>query len=347
MRTKHGASEGVDAATRRVRRLLDDAGSPLTRANVLALCSGGADSVAMVALLAALPRGARPRELHVAWCDHRLRGDVAAEHDAAAAVASRVGATFHVLEADELLHDADGGVEAGARRWRLAAAAGLARQLECSHVATGHTTDDQVEQALLTLVGVTGRGGTATAMPVSRPLDERCQLVRPLLACTRAHVEQVLAELELDWADDPTNANADAHVRNAIRHRVVPQLLAIADGAGAALVRAAERERDAGDAVDSLASALLAAWDCGESLDVRLLATLDAGARRALIACWLRAAGLGRALDARLVASVEQLATAPGRAGSCSAIDLPGAACVRRDGYDLSITRRNPGGSPS
>ncbi len=328
---------------RRVRRTLDDAGSPLVGRHVLALCSGGADSVALVALLAALPRGAAPRAIDVLWLDHGLRSNVEAERAAAHAVAEHVGAGFHELRAMDDLRVRPGGLEGAARTWRYAHAQEFARALACDVVCTGHTASDQVEQALLSLVGVTGRGGVADAMPVSRTLDSGLLLVRPLLGCARDDVEQACSDEGLAWAEDPTNVDPDAHVRNAVRHRVVPALLDLGPDAGVSIARAGRRERERADATRALADALLDSWRVDPEppavavLDVRRLASLPPSARREMLAAWLLRAPLGRALSTRSVDAVDRLAMLPGRA-ACSRIDLGRNTCVRRDGYDLTIT---------
>ncbi|MCB0878573.1 MAG: tRNA lysidine(34) synthetase TilS [Thermoleophilia bacterium] len=208
-------------AVRRVRRLLDDAGVSLARRRVLALCSGGADSVALVSLLAELPRGAAPARIDVLWLDHALRPDVDDERDAARAAADSVGAAFHERRSHRDLAADAAGTEAAARAWRYEQAAGVARTLGCDVVCTGHTASDQLEQAVLALAGVTGRPGDVDAMPVARELpgpptigdDDELLLVRPLLSLDRADVEQHCIERSLAWADDPTNLDADAHAR--------------------------------------------------------------------------------------------------------------------------------------
>ena len=331
-----------------VRRLLDDAGAALTHRCVLALCSGGADSVALVHLLGGLPRGAAPRRVDVLFLDHAVRGDVDAERNAARAAAEAVGATFHERRCEQDLRSGDGGMEAAARAWRYASATEVARALGCDVVATGHTGDDQVELALLSVLGITG-DGTLAAMPVQRPIDadSGIQLVRPLLGLTRAQVEQVCVAAGARWSDDPSNQDADAHRRNAIRARVVPPLVAIEPTAGAALAHGADRARSERASTSGLADALLTAWadvpDVGgaSTLDVRRVAALDADARRALLAQWLRRAGLGRALSGRAIRAVDGLVV---RAQDAS-IDLGGGACVRRAGYDLQIHRPHHGGS--
>jgi len=325
----------VDRAVRRVRRTLEDAGANLAGRRVLAMCSGGIDSTTLVAILARLARGAAPATIDVLWLDHGYRDDVEDERVAAMRVAESVGASFHAQRSDGAI--ARGmGLQGDARAWRYAVAIEEALAHECDVIVTGHTASDQLEHALLALTGVIGDGDVAS-MPVCRPMDSGIALVRPLLALTRTQVEALARDLGVRWAEDPTNADPDAAIRNGIRHDVVPALLAAHPGAGAALARAAARAADALSIRTSLAEGLLDAWRVVDAspLDVRQLLPLAPGARREVIAAWLRSAGVGRALTARLVRAVEQLAVAPGRA-ACAALDLPDGARVRRDGYDLS-----------
>jgi tRNA(Ile)-lysidine synthase len=337
------AAADLRPAVRRARRLLDDAGASLLGHHVLALCSGGIDSVTLVAVLARLPRGAAPRKVSVLWLDHGVRVDVDAERAAAQAAAEAHGFDFTVERT--AISDRGAGVQAAAREWRYAAALRVASELRCDVVATGHTASDQLEGALLGLVGVTA-AGTPAALPVSRALAPGVQLVRPLLAFDRAGVEAFAAAAELTWADDPSNDDPDAYVRNGVRHRVVPALLELAPGAGAALARAADRAADHQAALESLGSALLAAWGAPTvpptQLDTRLLTPLAAPARHAVLASWLRGAGLGRALDARTITAVDGLVMR----GSDAQVDLAGRACVRRDGYDVHFVRPADSGAP-
>jgi tRNA(Ile)-lysidine synthase len=331
-------ADTVATSLRQVRRTLDDADSSLVGRRVLAMCSGGADSVALVSLLSQLPRGAAPRQIDVLWLDHALRdgADASREHAAAQAVADQAGATLHVRRCHVDLADDDAGIEAAARAWRYDAALSAARELECHVVCTGHTASDQLEQALLALVGVTGSAGDVDAMRVARPLDASIALVRPMLTLTRADVERWCRDHGLAWAEDPSNADPDAHERNAIRHRVVPPLLAVKPDAGIGIVRAAQRRRETLDTTRALARALLDAWDDDGRLDVRALATLPIEARRELLAAWLDRHAADRSIGTRIVHATERLATGPARA-ACAAVDLPGSACVRRDGYHLCI----------
>lgn len=339
-------------AIRRMRRTLDDGGASLVGRRVLALCSGGIDSTVLVALLARLPRGAAPASVDVLFLDHGLRDEgIEAERAAARAVADAHGFAFHERRRDDI--EAGNGAQDSARAWRYATALDLATQLGGRDViVTGHTADDQLECALLGLIGATS--AQPTTMPVARALSPTVRLVRPLLGLTRVDIEASAASLGIEHAEDPSNADPDAYLRNALRHRVVPQLLDVHPGAGAALARAADRERERSAANGALADALLATWDIeadAPAIDVRLVASLEPPARRAVLKRWLRRATVDRvpqrAIDARTIRAVERLAVLPGRA-ACARIDLAGNACVRRDGYDLrvSVTTDHPGALP-
>ena len=328
------------SAVRRVRRLLDDAGASLVATDVLALCSGGIDSVVLVELLARLPRGAAPRSVSVLWLDHGVRSDTESERRAAHAIAA--AHDFEFLVERGSLTDLAGGTQAAARTWRYETATRVAVARGCSVVVTGHTASDQLEQALLGLVGATAPG-TPRTMRTTRPLAPGVELVRPLLALTRDEIVALADAADLAWAEDPSNADPDAYLRNALRHGVVPPLLAASPAAGIALARAAEHAHTMQDALDDLASALLDAWrapTAPQDLDVRRLEQLAEPARRALLAQWLRSCGLGRHLDSRLVRAVDRLA-AGSRDGS---LDLAGGACVRRDGYHVTLVRPLPNG---
>ncbi|MEN8234730.1 MAG: tRNA lysidine(34) synthetase TilS [Actinomycetota bacterium] len=84
-------------------------------------------------------------------------------------------------------------------------------------IVTGHTLDDQAETVLMNLLRGAGSGGIA-GMETGRP-----GVARPLLRISRTDVREVATELGLPFADDPANESLQ-HLRNRIRHRLLPQL---------------------------------------------------------------------------------------------------------------------------
>ena len=112
---------------------------------VLVACSGGADSVALLA--AAVRVGVRCGAGHV---DHGLRAESARDAEHVREVARSLGVSFH-LERIERLDVRGAGLEAAAREARYAALARLAAAAGAALVATAHTRRDQAETVLLRL----------------------------------------------------------------------------------------------------------------------------------------------------------------------------------------------------
>ena len=146
------------AATRvAVRRALAaaDPGS----APVLVACSGGADSLALLAA-AVFEAREQPWPVVGVTVDHGL-------HEASAEVATHVIGQMASLGADETASirvkvEGDGhGLEAAARQARYAVLEELADRFGSLTVLLGHTLDDQAETVLLGLTR--GSGGRSSA----------------------------------------------------------------------------------------------------------------------------------------------------------------------------------------
>jgi tRNA(Ile)-lysidine synthase len=186
---------------------------------VAAAVSGGADSVALLGILARL-RGKLGITLSVAHFDHGLRG---LESDRDAAFVADL-ARAHGLEL--FSERADVAAEARRNRWNTEDAARRLRyaffrriveQGKATRVAVAHTADDQAETVLAHLIRGTGPTGLAGIYPLALPI------VRPLLAVRRRALRDYLTRLGQNWREDSTNQ--DPHrLRSRIRAQLVPQL---------------------------------------------------------------------------------------------------------------------------
>ena len=179
--------------------------------------SGGADSVALLRFLAAL----RPQfgwDLVVCHIHHGLRGAEADRDECfVRALAEQLGLPCAVSRIDAAalaLRDHISVEEAGrtARYAFFAQTAG-----EGGRIATAHTLDDSIETVLMNLVRGTGLRGLC-GIPRTRG-----NIVRPLLDCTRAEVEDYLGALGQPYCTDSTNLTDD-YTRNRIRHDILPRL---------------------------------------------------------------------------------------------------------------------------
>ncbi len=100
-----------------------------------------------------------------------------------------------------------------------------------------HHLDDQVETFMLRLLRGAGLEGLS-AMPVSRPLGAGT-LVRPLLAFSRADLEDYARHHTLAWVEDPSNRETH-HDRNFLRQEILPLLAGRWPGYRATVARAAD-----------------------------------------------------------------------------------------------------------
>lgn len=196
--------------------------------------SGGADSVALLRALAEEGRELG-LVLHAAHLHHGLRGE---EADADLAfcrdLAARLNIPFHQARVDTAAEARPGpdplaparskpaeSLEEAARRLRYAWFQQLISQIPLDAIATAHTLDDQAETVLAKIF----RGAWTEGLSGIHPVVEFPQgkIIRPLLATTRAQVEEFLRALGQPWRTDSSNADT-AFTRNRIRHELLPVL---------------------------------------------------------------------------------------------------------------------------
>jgi tRNA(Ile)-lysidine synthase len=196
----------------------------MDRAVVVAV-SGGADSVALLRVLAAAEEY-RPQRLIVAHFDHRLRQGSAGDARFVADLARRMELPFELGEADvALLAKAEGdGIEAAARRARYKFLEEAADRQRAHFIATAHTADDQVETVLHRILRGTGIAGLQGMREVRAFFGRQdLYVVRPLLGVRRKEILEYLREIGQPFCEDPSNADS-RFTRNRIRHKLLPVL---------------------------------------------------------------------------------------------------------------------------
>lgn len=154
--------------------------------SIIVGCSGGPDSLALVAAAAWTARHAGV-PLTVGIVDHQLQtgsADIAAE---AARACRALGASdVEVLTVDVV---AEGGPEAAARDARRSALLDLAQRRGSEQILLAHTREDQAETVLLRL----SRGAGARSLAAMRACAPPWH--RPFLDLSRADVHAVAAEV--------------------------------------------------------------------------------------------------------------------------------------------------------
>lgn len=217
---------------------------------VIAACSGGADSVA---LLLFLVRHAKELHILVEAChvNHGLRG-AEAERDQhfVEELCREKGVKLHLFSAPAAgITPPENAGEDWARRLRY----GFFGELTESRntvVATAHTLTDQTETLLFRMARGTGVHGLA-GIPAARP-----GYVRPLLCLTRDETEAYCTALGQSWVTDGTNL-CDDYARNRLRHHALPALRAANPAAEQAVGRLAERMARVDDYLNRRAQELL------------------------------------------------------------------------------------------
>ena len=210
---------------------------------VLAAVSGGADSVAMLRVMAVLAaRKEWSLDLHVAHINHHLRDDADTDETFVADLAASLKLTFH--RADVYPADTDGNLEAAARDERYAALLTIADDIHADHIATAHHADDQLETMLMRLIRGASVHGLAGIMS-RRRLADRHMLIRPMLGVDHAAVIEFLTSIGQTWHEDSTNADV-SRWRARLRADVLPVLRELRPDAAAKAVGASRRLHDAG-----------------------------------------------------------------------------------------------------
>jgi len=316
----HPAVAAVRLAVRRALADLDPG------ARVMVACSGGADSLALLAATVFEARRPAHAVLGVT-VDHGLQPD-SAEHAAAVVdQMSGLGAEPHRVTVEV---GTTGGPEAAARAARYAALDAEARALGADVVLLGHTRDDQAETVLLGLA----RGSGARSLSGMAPRNDPYR--RPLLDLSREDTRAACAAEGLTPWEDPHNADP-AYARVRVRRTVLPVLESeLGPGVAEALARTARLLRDDADALDGLAeTARAGATMLDGSLDAETLRHEPAAVRRRVLRRTALEAGCpSTELFAVHVDAMEALVTDwRGQIG----VDLPGSRRMRRRGGSLLI----------
>jgi len=181
--------------------------------------SGGADSVALLRLLAGL-RERLGITLLVVHFDHQLRGaDSEADAQFVAQLARKLDLEFFIRRENVAAIAAreKWNLEDAARRLRYGFFERVVEEGRANRIAVAHTADDQAETVLSHVLRGTGPTGLAGIYPVAGPV------VRPLLFVRREELRKHLRGLGQDWREDVTNLDL-RRLRARIRGRLLPLL---------------------------------------------------------------------------------------------------------------------------
>jgi tRNA(Ile)-lysidine synthase len=187
---------------------------------VLLAISGGADSSALLHVLAALRL-----DVHCAHINHQLRTDEAQrDEDFVIEQCQKLKVPVVTMKIDvrDYAKKSKLSIETAARNLRIEKLVEIAKEQNCACIATAHHKNDNAETIIDRLIRGTGLRGLCGIWPAKKFADG-ITFIRPLLCATRDEIIRYLNSRNLNWCTDRTNADF-AYRRNFIRHRLLPAL---------------------------------------------------------------------------------------------------------------------------
>ena len=306
--------------------------------NIVAACSGGPDSLALVDLLDGLRQDLH-FNLFIAHFDHGLRGeDSTRDADFVRQFCESRKLPFRSGGADVKgeVRRGGGSIEEVSRLLRYRFLYQTAAEIGEALIATGHHRDDQAETVLLNLLRGSGERGLRAMRP------RQGGIVRPLLCVTRAEIEIYCCSRNLQPRTDATNSNIDFK-RNRVRHELIPLLRQQYNPAlTETLCRTAEILADdhefLGSYVERLASQCAVRENAGYRFNADVFSQLHVAVQRELLLILLEK--VRGTLKGISFSHVEQLRQLFQQDRGAHRIDLPGHLQARKSYKDCFIERR-------
>lgn len=232
--------------------------------------SGGADSVALLLCLYKL--GYNVSACHV---NHHLRGEESdGDQKFCESLCNSLGIEIVVKHIDVKGYCTKHSVsdEEGARILRYQAL----ESIDADKICTAHNLNDCLETTVFNLARGSGLKGICSIPPV------RGKIIRPVIECTRAEIEEFLDENGQDFVTDSTNLE-DEFSRNKIRHLVIPQLEKINPSLFKTYGKTVEYLRSDSEYLEKEAQRHFEKSFDGGKFDVKYILGLDFSLRRRVI----------------------------------------------------------------
>ena len=193
---------------------------------VLVGVSGGADSICLLLVLAAL-KESLSFSLEVVHIEHGIRGEESkADAVFVQETCKRIGISCHTeyVDVPGFCEETGLGIEEGARILRYREFTRLAQLLKAK-VALAHNIEDNAETVLFQMARGSSLAGLCGMQPM-REDEQGVTYIRPLLSIHRKQIEEFLQGQGMEYRTDSTNAQLD-YSRNFIRKEILPGLQTI------------------------------------------------------------------------------------------------------------------------
>ncbi len=187
----------------------------LQKQKFLLACSGGLDSVVLTHLC-----HEAKLDFALAHCNFNLRGTESNEDETFVQnLAKNLNRELFLTHFDTVSYASDTkvSIEMAARELRYAWFAEIMKENRLETLVTAHHADDNLETFIINLSRGTGIEGL-------RGIPSKTSIItRPLFPFSRNQIKAFAKKEALKWREDSTNQET-VHLRNKIRHEVVPRL---------------------------------------------------------------------------------------------------------------------------
>ncbi len=198
--------------------------------------SGGADSVALLAMVHELNQASIKKPLMALHINHDIADEAGAWQCFCETWCAELGVPFSCMTVKV---DRNGSLEGNARAARYAAFEQILQTGDLLLLA--HHADDQVETILFNLFRGSGAFGVR-GMPDRRRIGS-AWLYRPLIAVSGDALRDYCLSHQLKWIEDGSNQDLRFD-RNFLRHDLLPRIRERFAAADAAILRADSRDRE-------------------------------------------------------------------------------------------------------
>lgn len=238
---------------------------------VVLAVSGGKDSLVLLDFFRRFAAKFK-LDIAVAHFDHQLRPESREQALALQTYCEELGLTFLLGQADTYRahqNTAQSSLEAVARKLRYGFLEDTLKELDYTHLATGHHAGDQVETLFMRLIR-----GSVSNLGGMRPRSERAAytLIRPFLEMPAQEIVAYHQFHHLPFWEDSSNAET-SFFRNRLRHTLLPLIQEENANLERALPRSMQLWRDESDCLQMQAERLFR--ECSTLLDGACIIGLD------------------------------------------------------------------------
>lgn len=199
------------------------------KSSILVAYSGGPDSSALLWLLNDI-RKSMGFSLHVLYIDHGIRSEIEMAEECSRIESIVLGLNLSVyikhISQGEIATESEltgRSIEDLAREYRYLQIEEIKQELGASHIAMGHTLDDQFETLIMRFFQGSGIHGLS-GIP-----EKRDYFIRPLIMLEKREIMDYIKVNSIPYVVDKTNLDT-FYLRNKVRLKLIPAIAEIFPG---------------------------------------------------------------------------------------------------------------------